>query len=88
MNEEIILTDNGKVVLAFMQNNDQTLIGKEIGELTNIKGIYSVLTSLIRRELVCADQPVQKPFTNNKGVETMKEYKTYKLTEKGKQFKI
>lgn len=85
---EIILTDNGKVVLAFMQNNDTTLVGKEIGELANVKGVYSVLNSLIRRGLVCADQPVEQPFINNKGVKTMKEYKTYKLTEKGKAFKI
>ena len=85
---EIILTDNGKVVLAYMQHNDTVLTGKEIGELANVKGIYSVLNSLIRRELVSADQPVERPFTNNKGVKTMKEYKTYKLTEKGRTFKI
>ena len=85
---EIILTDNGKVVLAFMQSNDKVLIGKEIGEQTNIKGVYPVLTSLIRRELVVADEPIERPFVNNKGVETMKEYKTYKLTQKGREFKI
>ena len=85
---EIILTDNGKTVLAFMQSNDVILVGKDIGEQTQVKGIYLVLNSLIRRELVCVDQPIQQKFTTNKGLETMKEYKTYRLTEKGRQFKI
>lgn len=88
MYEEIILTDNGKVVLAFMQNNEDIFVGKEIGETANVKGIYSVLNSLIKRGLVYADQPTLRPFENSKGVKTMKEYKTYRLTEKGKQFKI
>ena len=71
-----------------MQSNDNVLIGKDIGEQTQVKGIYSVLNSLIRRELVCADQPVQQKFTTSRGLDTMKEYKTYKLTEKGRNFKI
>lgn len=69
-------------------SKDKVYVGKQLGEETNTKtGIYSVLNSLVKRELVCADEPITLPFVNNKGVETMKEYKTYRLTEKGKTFK-
>lgn len=85
---EIILTDNAKTILAFMQANDKIHIGKELGEETQVKGVYLVLNSLIRRELVVAAQPIEQAFVNNKGVQTMKEYKTYILTQKGKEFKI
>lgn len=85
---EIILTDNAKTILAFMQANDKVHIGKELGELTQVKGIYLVLNSLIRRELVVSAESIEQIFVNNKGVQTMKEYKTYKLTQKGKEFKI
>ena len=43
MDDKIILTDNGKKVLVFMQNHDSTLVGKDMIEMTGIKGIYPVL---------------------------------------------
>lgn len=86
--DEIILTDNGKKLLAFMQKNDQILVGKDLIELTSIKGIYPVLNSLKVKGLVCEETPIIRDFTNAKGEIKPKEYKTYALTDKGRNFEI
>lgn len=90
MEETIILTDNGKIVLSYMQEHDQILVGKDIGASTGIKGngVYKVLDSLKRRELVRSEEPIIRDFTNNKGEVKPKEYKTYALTDKGRAFEI
>ena len=85
---EITLTDNGKRVLSFMQAHDEILVGKDMIEMTGIKGIYPVLNSLIKHELVEQADPVVRPFTNNKGETKDKEYKTYRLTDAGRAFSI
>ena len=85
---KIILTDNAKVVLEFMQDHDETLVGKDMIEMTGIKGIYPVLNSLIKNGLVEQADPIVRPFTNNKGETKPKEYKTYRLTESGSTFII
>ena len=85
---EITLTDNGKRVLSFMQAHDEVLVGKDMIEMTGIKGIYPVLNSLIKHELVEQADPVVRPFTNNKGETKDKEYKTYRLTDAGRAFSI
>jgi hypothetical protein len=86
--DEIILTDNGKVALAYMQENDQVHVGKDLIELTGIKGIYPVLNSLIRNGLVVQAEPLSRNFTNNKGETQLKEYKTYQLTDKGRNYQL
>ncbi len=86
--EEIILTDNGKKVLQFMQDNDQVHVGKDLIELTGIKGIYPVLNSLIRNKLVEKSAKVIRNFTNSKGETRPKEYETYKLTDLGREFNL
>ena len=86
--DQIILTDNAKAVLDFMQEHDETLVGKDMIDMTGIKGIYPVLNSLIKYGLVEQDDPITRPFTNNKGETKPKEYKTYRLTEKGRTFII
>lgn len=86
--DEIILTDNGKKVLKFMQDNDQIFVGKDMIEMTGIKGIYPVLNSLIRNRLVEKDDKVTRNFTNNKGETRPKEYETYKLTDLGREFRL
>lgn len=86
--DQIILTDNAKAVLDFMQEHDETLVGKDMIDMTGIKGIYPVLNSLIKNGLVEQDDPITRPFTNNKGETKPKEYKTYRLTEKGRRFII
>lgn len=85
---EITLTDNGKKVLSFMQSKDQTFVGKDMIEMTGINGIYPVLNSLINKGLVEQDEPVVRPFTNNKGETKDKEYKTYRLTDAGRAFAL
>lgn len=85
--EEIILTDNGNKLIFFMQQNDKVFVGKDLGELTNIKGIYSVLNSLMRHGLVVQCEPETRDFTNNQGKTFPKEYKTYSLTDKGRCFR-
>lgn len=84
--DKIILTDNGLRILHYMQEHDKVWVGKELGEETEIKGIYSVLNSLIKKGLVEQSEPVDRDFTNNKGETSIKSYKTYVLTEAGKSF--
>lgn len=84
--DQIVLTDNGKVVLEFLQTHDDIWVGKDMMEMTGIKGIYPVLNSLIKKGLVEQDKPVTRDFTNNKGQTLPKEYKTYKLTEFGRSY--
>jgi len=86
--DEIVLTDNGKIVLAFMQKNDKIYVGKDLSELTNIKGIYPVLNSLVKKDLVEPAESIVRDFTNNKGETKPKEYKTYQLTENGRNYII
>lgn len=84
----ITLTDNGKRVLAYMQAHDKVFVGKDMIELTGIKGIYPVLNSLIKHNLVMHGDPEIRPFTNNKGETKDKEYQTYCLTDAGRTFSI
>lgn len=83
-----VLTDNGKRVLAFMQEHDEVLVGKDMIEMTGVAGIYPVLNSLIKRGLVMAGEPIVRDFTNNKGETKPKEYKTYCLTDAGRAYII
>ena len=86
--DKIVLTDNAKAVLAFMQEHDEVLVGKDMIDMTGIKGIYPVLNSLIKHGLVEQAEPIVRPFTNNKGETKPKEYKTYQLTDFGRTFII
>jgi len=86
--EQIILTDNGKKVLAYMQEHDQIFVGKDLIELTGIKGIYPVLNSLYKNGLVTKEEPTTRNFVNNKGETQVKEYKTYVLTDKGRNYEL
>lgn len=86
--EQFILTDNGKKVLSYMQKKNSTVVGKDMGEELEMKGIYLVLKSLIKHELVTNDATITRDFTNNKGETKPKEYKTYKLTDLGKNYII
>ena len=88
MVDDIILTDNGKKVLAFMQKNDVVWVGKDMIDKTGIKGIYPVLNSLIRRGLIENAEPVTRMFVNSKGEEKPKDYKTYYLTDFGRTYLI
>lgn len=88
MIDTIILTDNGKKVLSFMQNHDSILVGKDMIDLTGIKGIYPVLNSLVRHGLIENAEPVTRDFTNQKGETKPKDYKTYRLTDFGRSFSI
>jgi hypothetical protein len=86
MEDKIILTDNGKKVLKFMQTQDKTLVGKDMIEMTGIKGIYPVLNSLMKHGLIESGEPITRDFTNTKGETKPKDYKTYRLTEFGRTF--
>lgn len=88
MDEVIILTDNGKKVLLFMQNDDKIFVGKDMIELTGVKGIYPVLESLKKKGLVTMGDPVKRDFVNSKGEVHLKEYKTYHLTDKGRNYQV
>lgn len=86
--DEIILTDNGKTVLKFMQDHDEVLVGKDLIDLTGIKGIYPVLNSLKNKGLINESEPITRDFTNSKGETKPKAYKTYQLTDLGRHFEL
>lgn len=92
--DKIILTDKGKKVLTYLQDeanrsgSNLDMVGKDIGEATAIKGIYLVLDWLVRRGLVEHGTPVERPFTNNKGETKPKMYQTYRITQFGLLFNI
>lgn len=86
--DNIILTDNGNKLLDYLQKNDRIFVGKDLIDLTGIKGIYPVLNSLIRNGLVQQCEPELRDFTNNNGKTFPKEYKTYSLTDKGRAYQI
>lgn len=88
MEQQIILTDNGKKVLRYMQNHDETLVGKDMVNTTGVSGVYAVLYSLIRKGLVENADPITRDFTNNKGITKPKDYQTYRLTTFGRNFRI
>lgn len=83
----VLLTDNGRKVLSFMKDSSEEIfVGKDLGDVLNIKGIYLVLLRLCKNGLVTSAEPIKREFTNSKGVIQLKEYKTYCLTECGKNF--
>lgn len=82
----IILTDKGAELLKYMQLHDTLQVGKDLIDLTGIKGIYPVLNSLKKNGLVQDGEPVVRDFTNNKGETKPKEYKTYILTDEGRNY--
>lgn len=87
--EQIVLTDNGKRVLKFLQESDkEELVGKDIGDELSLKGIYPVLTSLINKNLVTKVGTVKRTVVNSKGKEVEKQYITYGLTDSGRSFVI
>lgn len=88
--EKIILTDNGQKVLMFLQQNDHNIVwvGKDIGDKLGLKGVYSTLESLIKNGLVEKCDMTIRPFVNSKGIEQMKAYQTYKITDFGIAFEI
>lgn len=86
--DEIILTPNGKVLLSFLQSNDEVWVGKDLIDSTGIKGVYPVINSLIKKGLVVECESIQRNFTNIKGETKLKDYKTYSLTDKGRQFTL
>lgn len=85
---KVVLTDKGQELLKFMQLHDTLQVGKDLIDLTGIKGIYPVLNSLKSRGFVEEGEPVVRDFTNNKGETKPKEYKTYQLTDEGRNYKI
>ena len=86
--DNITLTDNGKRLLSFFKDNDQVWVGKDLIDLTGIKGIYPVLNSLKKYNLIEECAPLTRDFTNNKGETKPKEYKTYGLTDTGRAFTL
>ena len=89
--EKIVLTPNGMKVLEYFQSlegGNIQIVGKDLADILNIKGIYPVLNSLKMKGLINEVTSTARLFVNNKGVSQVKEYKTYSLTQKGKDFPI
>lgn len=89
--EKIVLTPNGMKVLEYFQSlegGNIQIVGKDLVDILNIKGIYPVLNSLKMKGLINEVSSTSRLFVNNKGVSQVKEYKTYSLTQKGKDFPI
>ncbi len=86
--DDIILTDNGKRLLTYMKEHDQVLVGKDLIDLTGIKGIYPVLNSLKNKGLIVECDSIERDFTNSKGETKPKNYKTYRVTDFGRMYQI
>lgn len=82
------LTDNSKKVLAFLQENDSEWVGSDLAEASGVKGVFPVLNSLIKRGLVVKGAGLTRPFTGKDGATADHDYKTYLLTEAGRDFII
>ena len=81
--DEIILTDKGKLLLKYMQSHDNIHVGKDLIDLTGIKGIYPVLRSLVSKKLLEECELVTRDFTNIKEEKKHKDYKNNRLTKFG-----
>ncbi len=88
MEDMIILTDNGKKILRYMQKNDKVFLGKDLAEILDIKGSGQSFSALIRRGLLDKDEPVIKTVEDRNGVLRTREYTTYVLTDMGRNFEI
>ena len=89
--EKIVLTPNGMKVLEYFQSlegGNIQIVGKDLADILDIKGIYPVLNSLKMKGLINEVTSTARLFVNNKGASQVKEYKTYSLTQKGKDFPI
>ena len=82
---EIILTDNGKATLRFLQENDKEYVGIELMRILGFKSM-SAFTSLYNKGLLAKGTPAIRDFTNNKGETKPKEYLTYHLTDAGSAY--
>ena len=82
---EIILTDNGKATLRFLQENDKEYVGIELMRILGFKSM-SAFTSLYNKGLLAKGTPAIRDVTNNKGETKPKEYLTYHLTDAGRAY--
>lgn len=83
------LSENAKVVLAWLQNNDNGEVGyfgNEIAEACGMSsvGVQGTLNSLVKRELVGKGKR-DKEFSNKAG-SGVKPYTTYFITDAGRAF--
>ena len=83
------LSENAKVVLAYLKANDNGEVGyfgNEIAEACGMSpvGIQGTLNSLVKRELVAKGQR-EKEFSNKAG-SGVKPYTTYYITDAGRAF--
>ena len=88
MEDMIILTDNGKKILRYMQQNDKIFLGKDLAEILDIKGSGQSFGALIRRGLLDKDEPIIKKVEDRNGVLRTREYTTYVLTDMGRNFEV
>lgn len=91
MDNKIILTDNGKLLLSFFQNNDLGIdwTAEELQMITDISWIRPAIDSLIRNGLIEENsEATYKDFLTREGKLTIKAYKTYHLTDMGRSFII
>lgn len=85
------LSENAKVVLAYLKANDNGEVGyfgNEIAEACGMSpvGIQGTLNSLVKRELVGKGSR-EKEFSNKAG-SGVKPYTTYFITDAGRAYEI
>ncbi len=83
--KEINLTEKAKIVLEFLQGNDEPLTGAAIAEATglNPQGIHGVLNSLVKYNYVAKGDKVTMAVTNKAGLTEERSYVTYAVTPAG-----
>ncbi len=77
------LTPKSELVVSTLRAADEPVVGLDLGEQLGMKGIYGILTSLIKKGLVEIVDTVERIVPNAKGENVVREYKRYALTDKG-----
>lgn len=82
------LTEKGLNALGYLKENTDGAIGLDIAEALGLgKGVYGVLNSLVKRELVGKlDNKITRKVIGKDGVEVEREYVSYFATEAGMNF--
>lgn len=84
-----ILTPGCKTVLEFLQENEREYwVGVDIAAKLGVKGIYSMLNSLIKKGYVINGDVEEREIIEKNGKRSVYPYVTYKLTQKGRDANV
>lgn len=88
--KEIRLSDNAKIVLGFLQQQESPLAGIQIAEAVGIpsRSIQGLLNGLFRNGLVDKGDKVTMEVVGKDGLRQERAYVTYFVTPTGADFEV